>query len=334
MDWRTGHVVSIYDRTLAQELLYGHGNLLQLQQDKNNSMTAWTIRLLGARVTLDKPVSTRIVESNALRKVMRVSYVDGPSRFEQDVILYADLPRVDFTLRVDWHHRDTMLKIAFPLNVKGEAVFDIPFGHIQRPQTGREVVSQKWVDLSNDHYGVSLFNDCKYGFDVQERMLRMSALRSPHDPDPKADEGVHEMHYALYSHSGDWRQGQVQHRALSYNTPLYVCSVNSHDGPLPPTRSFITVAGKNVLVTACKKREADDAVILRMQETDGTDERVAVAWNQEIAGLQEVNMVEEKISELPAAASELAFRLLPYEVRTLAIYTKKGPIHIEPGPEN
>jgi alpha-mannosidase len=251
--------------------------------------------------------------------------MNGPSRFDQDIILYADLPRVDFTLRVDWHHRDTMLKIAFPLNVKGEAAFDIPFGHIQRPQSGREVVSQKWVDLSNEHFGVTLLNDSKYGFHVQERMLRLSALRSPHDPDPKADEGAHEMHYALYSHGGDWRHGEVQRQATSYNTPLYVMAVKGHDGPLPPARSFITVAGKNVLVTACKKRETDDAVILRMQETDGTDERARIEWYREIIGLQEVTMVEEKILDMPAAGTNLSPRLLPYEVRTLALYTKKRP---------
>jgi alpha-mannosidase len=325
VDYRSGHVISIYDRRLAQELLYGHANLLQLQEDKNNSMTAWTIRLQGERVTLNKPVSTRIIESNALRKIMRVSYMYGPSRLEQDIILYADLPRVDFTLRVDWHHRDTMLKIAFPLNIKGDAVFDIPFGHIQRPQTGREVVSQKWVDISNAHYGVTLLNDCKYGFDVQDRMLRMSALRSPHDPDPKADEGSHEMHYALYSHAGDWRQGDVHRQAMSYNTPMYVLAANSHEGPLAPAHSFFNVESQSLLVTACKKREEDDAIILRMQETSGTAVRARIDCSQEIVGLQEVNMMEEKIIDLPAAGPNLSLRLLPYEVRSLALYTKKRP---------
>jgi len=320
---KTGHVVSIYDRRLARELLRSPANLLQLQSDDNQSMTAWTIRLLGQVTTLNKPGATRIVESNELRKVMRVVYQSGPSRFEQDIILYADLARVDFCLRVNWQHRDTMLKVAFPLNVNGQACFELPFGVKEREQTGREMVSQKWVDLSEAGFGIALLNDCKYGFDVQNNVLRLSALRSPHDPDSTADQGRHEMHYALYPHSGDWRTGEVPAAAASYNTPLWSVAGSIQNGALAMSHSFLQVQGDGVLVSACKKAEADSATILRLVESFGRPAEVRLdlhGWET----LQEVNMMEEKIRDLPADSSTAVLRLLPWEVRTLAVYGAGG----------
>ncbi len=313
VDYRTGHVVSIYDRRLAQELLYGRGNLLQLQQDRNDT------------ITLNKPVSTRIMESNPLRKVMRVHYADGPSRFEQEIILYADLPRVDFALRADWRHRNTTLKITFPVNVNGRTVSDIPFGHSLHPPTGAEVVLQKWLDVSNSRYGVTLLSDRPCGFTVRENQFSLHALRSPQERTPATYEGEYDMRYALYSHNGDWRQGASPRQAASYQTPLYVMPATIHTGLLPAEHSFINMTGQDVLVTACKKGEQDDALVLRLQELYGGDNRVHIGLSEEMAGLLEMNMVEEKIRELPAAGWDLSLRMLPYEVRTLALYMKKGP---------
>ncbi len=313
VDYRTGHVVSIYDRRLAQELLYGRGNLLQLQQDRNDA------------ITLNKPVSTRIMESNPLRKVMRVHYADGPSRFEQEIILYADLARVDFALRADWRHRNTTLKIAFPVNVNGRTVSDIPFGHSLQPPTGAEVVLQKWLDVSNSRYGVTLLSDRPCGFTVRENQLSLNALRSPQDRAPATYEGEYEMRYALYGHNGDWRQGASPRQAASYQAPLYAWPAEVHPGPLAAEHSFIKMDGQDVLIAACKKSEQDDAIVLRLQELYGGDNRVQIKVSEEMAGLLEMNMVEEKIRELPAAGMDLSLRMLPYEVRTLALYMKKGP---------
>ena len=83
--------------------------------------------------------------------------------------------------------------------------------------------------------------------------------------------------------------------------------------------------GQDVLIAACKKSEQDDAIVLRLQELYGGDNRVQIKVSEEMAGLLEMNMVEEKIRELPAAGMDLSLRMLPYEVRTLALYMKKGP---------
>ena len=96
-----------------------------------------------------------------------------------------------------------MIKASFPVDARDAlAEFEIPYGTISRPADGTEVPSLKWVDLSDGSgsHGVSLLNDCKYGFDVKRNVLRMSVVHGATAPDPEADRGTQELGYALYPH--------------------------------------------------------------------------------------------------------------------------------------
>lgn len=81
-----------------------------------------------------------------------------------------------------------MLKAAFPVDiVAAKATYEIPFGALERPthrntsweQAQFEVCGHRWADLSEGGYGVSLLNDCKYGYDIHDGVLRLSLLRAP-----------------------------------------------------------------------------------------------------------------------------------------------------------
>jgi len=55
-------------------------------------------------------------------------------------------------------------------------------------------------------YGLSVLNDCKYGFDVTNNVFRLTALRSSSDPDPKPDQGMQSFTYSLYPMSAAGRE--------------------------------------------------------------------------------------------------------------------------------
>lgn len=63
-------------------------------------------------------------------------------------------PRVDFSLTVDWHDHDRILKIAFPTQVENSfAFYEQPYGYIERVAAGSEWPAQNWIDLSNKDFG-------------------------------------------------------------------------------------------------------------------------------------------------------------------------------------
>ena len=76
-----------------------------------------------------------------------------------------------------------MLKVAFPVDIHSEkATYEIQYGNVERPTHWNtswdyarfEVCGHKWADLSEDDYGVSLLNDCKYGYDIKDGVIRLS----------------------------------------------------------------------------------------------------------------------------------------------------------------
>ncbi len=324
IDSVTGSVARIYDKLKKREVLQRGklGNQLQIQED-DTGMSAWVIGLHGEAKAINAPSTVRVLESGKVRKIVRSEYVYEKSTFTQDVVLYADYPRIDFRFSADWQHRKRILKIAFPLSVSGgNATFEIPFGAIERPSDGHEVVAQKWVDVSNAEYGVSLLNDSKYGFDVKDGVIRMTALRSSTDPDPKADEGAHEFSYALYPHSGRWQEAQTVLRGYEFNTLVVILPVEQHVGSLPSSFSFMQFGNPSVVLTAVKKCEDDKNLIVRCYEATGKSAQERMRLWQPIARIQETDLIEwnpKPVSREGSGDAGLSFNLRPGEIKTFLI---------------
>ena len=164
------------------------------------------------------------------------------------MIVYANRRRIDFKTEVDWHEHQVLLKAAFPVAVRStKATYEIQFGNVERPTHWNtswdyakfETVAHKWVDLSQRDYGVSLLNDCKYGHDVKDNVIRITLLKSGIEPDPNADQGHHEFTYSLLPHAGDWYAADTAREAYELNYPLRAAYADAPGGSLPSAESFI-----------------------------------------------------------------------------------------------
>ncbi|RPH96956.1 MAG: alpha-mannosidase [Calditrichaeota bacterium] len=222
---------------------------------------------------VDQVEEVNLVESGAVRAALQIKMKFQLARFIQRIYLYAGIPRIELETVLDWNGKNKMVKAAFALNVRSDsATYEIPYGTIARPSIGEEQVAQKWVDISDDGYGVSLLNDSRYGHDITPNSIRLSLLRSPDHPVYATDEkGIHQVRYALYPHQGDWREAQTMRRGYEFNDPLIGVSTENHPGDLPVRHSFVTVEGANVIISALKKAEDSDDLILRLYESDGKD---------------------------------------------------------------
>ncbi|HTK80810.1 MAG TPA: glycoside hydrolase family 38 C-terminal domain-containing protein [Bacteroidota bacterium] len=296
----SGWIDGITLKQPEKNILKGFGNELQILEDKPSAWDAWNIGLTGVKYP-SKLRSIEIVEQGPVRTVARITrdYLkpgvtkDFPTEdfpttfFTQDIMLYDGLDRVDFKTDVDWWEDKTMLKVAFPLNVRDTvATYEIPYGSIQRSTQWRnswdsakvEVPGQRWADLSQDDFGVSLLTRSKYGFDIKGSTMRLSLLRSPKWPDPTADRGKHSIEYALYPHAGRLEKAQVTRKGFEYNTPLISVVTDRHKGKLPAQQSFVELQPSNLILTTLKKAEDSDAWIVQWYESAGkrTDARLTL----------------------------------------------------------
>ena len=327
-----GLITSIYDKTARREVLPAgaRANLLQLFEDRPNDADAWDVdfyyRDKGEDLTALSGV--RVAEAGPLRGMLTLVREFGASRLDQDLIVYAHTPRVDFRTRVSWHEDQRLLKVAFPVDiVTDHATYEIQFGHLRRPahfntswDFGKfEVPAQKWADLSEGDYGVALLNDCKYGYDCHFGQLRLSLLRATTDPDPNADRGDHEFTYALLPHRGDHRSGVVR-AGYELNVPLRAHPVEASPGELPAKHRFLTVGAPNVVIEAVKKAERADELIVRLYEAHQQRGPVSVTTSLPLSQAWECNLLEERTGrERRLTGGRLRLGVKPFEIRTLAL---------------
>jgi alpha-mannosidase len=309
------------------------GNLLQAFADKPRLMGIWNLDAWNIDADfekqhwdLDQADDVKLIENGPLRAVVRIQNHFQGSTFVRDITMYAGIDRVDVKMRADWHEKHILLKVAFPVSAHSNmATFEIPYGSVQRPTTRNtpaeqaqfEVPAQRWADLSDAKHGFSLLNDCKYGYDAKGNVLRLSLLRSPDFPDPHADEGEHEFTYSLYPHDGTWQQARTPLRGYELNYKLIAIQTWNHQGALPSAHSFLQVGPDNVIVTAIKKAEGDDAIVLRFYEWAGQPADVHVQIPSGTVSVEETDLMERPIKTLTLRGDALTVKTNPFEIKTI-----------------
>ncbi len=342
VDPQSGCVTSLVDKQTNTESLapsetdsggpttFACGNLLQAFYDKPKRWDAWNIDADFEKQhwDLDKADEAKLVEGGPLRAVIRVKKHFQNSSFVQDITMYAGVPRVDVKMQVEWHEKHILLKVAFPLSAHSDkATFEIPYGSIERPTTRNtpaeqakfEVPAQRWADLSDTKHGFSLLNDSKYGYDVKGNVLRLSLLRSPEWPDPHADEGHHEFTYSLYPHSGTWRDAETVRRGYELNYKVLAVPSQKHQGTLPSEHSFVQVEPDNVVLTAIKKSDDDDSLVLRFYEWAGRESDVKLHLPPGAQSASETDLMERSIADLAVHNDSVTVHTKPYEIKTLKV---------------
>jgi alpha-mannosidase len=342
IDPQSGCMTSLFDKRNGTEALAPAetdtggpktstcGNLLQTFVDKPKQWDAWNIDADFEKQhwDLDKADEVKLLESGPLRAVIRVKNHFQNSTFVRDITMYAGVPRVDVKMTAEWHEKHILLKVAFPVSAHSEkATFEIPFGSVERPTTRNtpaelaqfEVPAQRWADISNSKHGFSLLNDCKYGYDAKGNVLRLSLLRSPEWPDPHADEGHHEFTYSLYPHGGGWKDALTIRRGYELNYKLLFLPFGNHQGALAAEGSFLQAKSDNVIVTALKKAEDENALVLRFYEWAGKAGDVTIQLPPGAEAAAETNLMEKPIADIPVHSGAVTVHTKPYEIKTIKV---------------
>ncbi|MBA7529694.1 hypothetical protein ES705_21892 [subsurface metagenome] len=340
IDKKTGLFTQIYDKLSDRQILANpRGNLLQILQDKAHD--AWNMRFgQEPPFDLDEAREVSLVEFGPVRATIKVvhAYIgekkqkpteDFPSSFfTQYISVYDKLPYIEVRNFISWWEEHKVLKVAFPVDISSKkARYEIPYGSIER-STGfetpfekarYEVPAQRWADLSDGEYGIALINDSKHGYDIKKNIMRLTLLRAPTNPDPLADKGYHQFNYALYPHRGDFVTGKVFQRALEFNEPLIVIRGQSLRGLLGEKHSFLRISPQTVIINVLKKAEEDDDLIIRVYETAGREETVQINFDRPVQTVQEINLIEDIISDHNPDKKGFNFIIYPHEIRSFKV---------------
>jgi len=301
-DSRTGAIASVYDKELSRELVD------QRAPDKLNQFVAkWvqTAKQEGpgtAEIRLGQkgPVYTSLITRSS-----------GPGCPEivQEVVLYADLKRIDLFNRV-LKDSTPLLEVyfAFPFQVDGPKFRFEGSNSVIEPlrdqfpgSNSNYYAVQHWANVSNQEVGITLstveshllefgglwpcyVSQAHHGVtapDFGQPFVKPEQLTKGHmyafvlDSNFRTNfQPVQQadilFRYSLTSQAGPQANSKHRDFGWSVHNPLTaVLTSGGRQGPLPSEASFCGLDQSNVLLTTIKRAEDGQGLIVRLIETDG-----------------------------------------------------------------
>jgi alpha-mannosidase len=177
-----------------------------------------------------------------------------------------------------------------------------------------ETVAHQWADLSEQNYGVSLLNNCKYGHDIKGHTMRLSLIKSAKAPDYMQDQGEHHFTYSLYPHADGWVEAETVKEAWKLNHSFTVAEGHAKD-----RQQLFAINHPFVHLDAVKKAEDNEDIILRFHEFAGGTQNVTITPAFSYMGWQECDL-RERVDVEEKQTGPIKLTVTPYEVKTIRIY--------------
>ena len=320
-----GQISRLFDKEAKREIFMENqrGNILQIFEDKPYCFDAWELEATIDQKKEELNNCQKIqIDQNALGTYVSLEWTYHKSVISQTICFYDDKKRIDFKTKVDWQEHQKFLKTAFEVNIRAtDARFDIQYGNIKRAITANnsweaakfEVVAHKWMDLQETGYGIALLNNCKYGHDIKDGVMRLSLLKSAIDPDYLADIGTHEFTYAILPHCCEWYEAKIEQEAFDLNHELTAVLGKMKNIPT----SFLSFSEENVSLDCIKIAENDEDIVIRFHEFHGRRSKLELFCSLKYDSWQECNLMERGFGEIKNGP--IMVEINPYEIKTILL---------------
>lgn len=132
--------------------------------------------------------------------------------------------------------------------------------------------------------------------------------------------GEHEFIYSVVTHKGSWLDAKAWKHAYSRNVPLLGINTAQSEGTLPASMSFISVSPDNIIISALKKAEKDNSIIIRIFNTTAHETTAEIKVYERITGAYILNLNEERAGSVETVSDRsVAVKLGPFKIATLGI---------------
>ena len=277
-------------------------------------------------------------------------------KIKHTLTLTSTASRLDVVTEVENVCQDHWLRIMFPTDLHGREVWvEGQFDVIKRTISREEDTSQwpeppqycqpmnSFVDYSDGECGLAFI---QYGLkeyealDDARRTFALTLLRcfplkiggvglQDYSKEQKGSQclGKHVFRYALYPHVGDWEQGEIFHQVSEHNRPMNILQVAKNRGTWPRQRSFLHLQPEVLQITAIKKAEEGEALIIRFYNP--TDRKIVgrLVLEGTVAQVRYLTLEEKPLSISPAFAQqdnlcEIAVQAGAKKIVTLEVFFK------------
>lgn len=252
--------------------------------------------------------------------------------------------------RLDNKARDHKLCVNFPTGIRTdyavcESAFAVEKRCIRWTDTGDNMESfypfqpmQNFVDVNDGKVGLAVLNKGLREYEViddKDRTISITLLRThraymtantqmiPEEFDKYTglhSFGVHEYHYALYPHMGDWDEGKVLQAAYQHKVDIKAIQGVPIEGVLPSRASFISISPQDkVMISALKRSEDGSGIIMRMWNTSSDKVAVELKTMLPIESVKRTRLDETIISNESIEDGTIRFEMGAHRIETLLL---------------
>jgi alpha-mannosidase len=131
--------------------------------------------------------------------------------------------------------------------------------------------------------------------------------------------GPQRFRYAVLPFEGDWLEARVKSASQRYRVPPLIVQ-GVEDQMTQGGTSFLERTTARTCVTAVKKHEERDTLVVRLHNLTGEEVVETLRFGREIAQAWRTDLLEERLEELQlASAHELCLTLRGYEIATVEV---------------
>ena len=271
------------------------------------------------------------------------------------ISLSCGTKRVDIRTEIENKAEDHRLRVLFPSGIEtdfsyAEGHYDVMKRQIQLPDPNEYSIEKPaathpqraFVDVSDGDIGLAIINNGLPEYEVKDDACRTIALTLvrgvkfisqsdlltrpggnagwPYETPGGQCLGKHTFQYAIVPHKGNWQDAGLHREAHQHNAPCRAEQTGSHPGILPPSMSFVSISPAALIVTAIKKAESDEALIVRCYNASDDEVSGELQVFQPIRKAELSNLNEEAQEELTLPSEKsVAVEARPWEINTIKL---------------
>jgi len=329
-----GDICSVFDKTLGRELIKSPVRLGIYNNIHSLEWPAWEVKykdLCGTPYMYAGSPEIRIRDKGPALCSLEITKTAGKSRFTQIISLDSESGYVSVYNETDWREEASLLKAEFSFTAENEyANYDTGIGYVQRGTNTEklcEVPAQKWADITDKggEYGVSVFSDSRQGWDKPHlSTLRLTLIHTPmnnyrHECSQHVmDMGLNRYSFAIKGHSGS--PENMTACADEFCQPMHTFITEKNAGTRGREYSFANLNNDKARITALKKAQNSDGIILRVAECSGIEQKgVEASFSLPVEKAFEIRGDEQAPRPVEVTDGKLVFDMGHNQIRSFAL---------------
>ena len=333
-----GDICSVFDKRINRELISKPVRMAVLNNTHSFDWPAWEViydDLCGEPYMYPTNPDVSIVDNGPAICSIKIIRKAGKSTFTQIISLDSESEFVSVHNETDWREEASLLKAQFSLTAENElASYDIGIGATKRATNTKslcEVPAQKWTDITNadESFGASIFSDSRSGWDKPDKStLRLTLIHTPMSnyrwecSQHIMDIGINRYSFAIMGHNG--KPDNATAYADAFCQPMHTFVTDKHSGTHSGEYSFVRVNNDKVRISALKKAQNSDKIIIRVAECSGEDQKnVEITFAENVISAMIARGDEVEISPFELTDGKLVFDIGHNEIKTFSLTFKE-----------